>query len=105
MFPESVPFSFEERADIIRMEFDPLSPKLRLSIFAYLIEAGVTPGEIKTIEAFVELMHKVTEFVSENVGKYADIIAELEPAKIEDNIILLDKEGDDPYGQGGGGHL
>ncbi len=105
MFPDNSPFSFEERADIVRMEFDRRSPKLRLSIFAYLIEAGVKPQEVTDIESFVALMHKVTEFVSEDVSDYANDVAELEPDKVENNIILLDKDGDDPYGQGGGGHL
>ena len=104
MFPETT-FSFEERADIVRMEFDSRSPKLRLSIFAYLIEAGVQPDEINTIESFVSLMHKVTEFVSEDVKGYAEDVAELEPDKVEGNIVLLDKDGDDPYLQDGGGHL
>ena len=107
MFPEN-PFSFEERADIVRMEFDVRSPKLRLSIFAYLIEAGVKPDEVNTIEAFVSLMHKVTEFVAEDVKGYADTVADLEPEKVitdTSDLIIPDKDGDDPYLQGGGGHL
>jgi len=106
MFPDN-PFSFEERADVIRMEFDVRSPKLRLSIFAYLIEAGVKPEEVNTIESFVSLMHKVTEFVSEDVPAYANDVAELQPEKVEKSIALTfgDEDGDDPYLQGGGGHL
>ncbi len=108
MFPES-PFSFKERADILRMEFDVRSPKLRLSIFAYLIEAGVKPDEVNSIESFVSLMHKVTEFVAEEVSDYADEVAELESDQTVTGISKLikpdDKDGDDPYGQSGGGHL
>ncbi len=107
MFPENA-FSFEERADILRMEFDVRSPKLRLSVFAYLIEAGVKPDEVNSIESFVSLMHKVTEFVAADVQEYANEVAKLGPdpsvTGISD-LIIPDKDGDDPYLQGGGGHL
>lgn len=106
MFPETT-FSFEERADILRMEFDGRSPKLRLSIFAYLIEAGVKPDEINDIESFISLMHKVTEFVSEDIKEYANDVSDLEPEQVTsiEKLTILDKDGDDPYLQGGGGHL
>ncbi len=109
MFPES--FSYEERADLIRMEFDKRAPKIRLSIFAYLVEAGVLGEGTMHVEEFMELMAKVNEFITEEVEEYAVSVADLEPDEKTDHpdrnepSELFIVEGDDPYGRGGDGHL
>ena len=108
MFPES--FSYEERADLIRMEFDRRAPKIRLSIFAYLIEAGILESDLMSVEEFLELMTKVNEFITADVEDYAIRVAAHEPdetqAGPENNVPeLFIVEGDDPYGRGGKGHM
>lgn len=97
---------FDERADVIRVEFDARSPKLRLSIFAYLVENGFTPKDISTTDEFLEILAHVTEYVASDVEEYADYVADFEPEETDAglDLIILDKDGDDPYGQGGGGY-
>ena len=104
MFPETIPPTYSERADIIRMEFDVRSPKLRLSIFAYLVEAGIKPGDITSQEAFMELLAHVTEYVSDGVDDYADDVEELQPATAIAQLDLLDDSSEDknPYDPDGG---
>ena len=109
MFNETFP-SFEERADLIRMEFDARAPKIRLSIFAYLVEAGILGHEKMGIEEFIELMNKVNEFISADVEEYATDVAALEPEASETgeglgDLNILTLGDDDPYGQGGSGSL
>ena len=108
MFPES--FSYEERADLIRMEFDRRAPKIRLSIFAYLVEAGILGEGTIGVEEFMELMNKVHEFISSDVEEYAVSVAALEPdekAETETASVpeLFIVEGEDPYGHNGQGHV
>ena len=107
MFPES--FSYEERADLIRMEFDRRAPKIRLSIFAYLVEAGILGEGVMGVEEFMELMAKVNEFISSDVEEYAVSVAALEPDEKPDKDKttpeLFIVEGDDPYGHNGQGHV
>ncbi len=104
MFPETPIPTYAERADIIRMEFDVRSPKLRLSIFAYLVEAGIMPQEIVTEESFMELLAHVTEYVSDGVEEYADDVENLEPAASIAQLDVLggDTDADDPYNNDGG---
>ena len=107
MFTEE--FSFEERADLIRMEFDRRAPKIRLSIFAYMVEAGLLDDNMGT-EEFLALMHKVNEFITEDVEDYAKDVAKLQPAVSETgeglgDLNILTLGDDDPYGQGGKGSL
>ncbi len=107
MFTEE--FSFEERADLIRMEFDRRAPKIRLSIFAYLVEAGLL-GEDMDTEEFITLMHKVNEFITADVEEYAKDVAKLQPEVSETgkglkDLNILTLGDDDPYGQGGSGSL
>jgi hypothetical protein len=109
MFNENYP-SFEERADLIRMEFDARSPKIRLSIFAYLVEAGILGHERMGVEEFIDLMNRVNEFISADVEEYATDVGALEPEVTEKsenlgdlNILTLGE--DDPYGHGGAGSL
>lgn len=109
MFPET--FSYEERADLIRMEFDRRAPKIRLSIFAYLVEAGTLGEGTIGVEEFMELMNKVHEFISSDVEEYAVSVAALEPdekpetEKGDTVPELFIVEGEDPYGHGGQGHM
>ncbi|KKL59861.1 hypothetical protein LCGC14_2211080 [marine sediment metagenome] len=109
MFNESFP-SFEERADLIRMEFDKRAPKIRLSIFAYLVEAGILGHKDMNTEEFIDLMAKVNEFISSDVEEYATDVAALEPelsnsVDVPKDISILTLGEDDPYGQGGAGSL
>lgn len=98
--------SFKDRADIIRTEFDVRAPKLRLSIFAYLVEAGIRPGDITDSEAFMELLAHVTEYVAADVSDYADAIELFEKDADVTDISLLDDlgEGENPYGPKQGGY-
>ena len=111
MFPET--FSYEERADLIRMEFDRRAPKIRLSIFAYLVEAGILGEGTIGVEEFMELMNRVHEFISHDVEAYAVDVAKLEPDEKPETDkkgdgtpeLFIVEEGGDPYGHNGGGHL
>ncbi len=97
--------SYKEKADVIRSEFDGRAPKLRLSIFAYLIEAGVKPDDVNTTEDFVALMREVTDFVSGDVEEYAVTVSEIEdqtPEPPSTSIIELDENS--PYRDNEGGY-
>jgi len=108
MFPDQGGYStptFGEKADIIRSEFDQRAPKLRLSVFAYLVEAGIKPKDIDSTDAFMQLLSYVTEYVSADTENYAAALEELEPAVSAEAVALLDDiDGENPYGSGGGGY-
>jgi len=108
MFPDqggyTVP-SFSEKADIIRSEFDVGAPKLRLSIFAYLVEAGIKPADIETTEAFMELLAHVTEYVAAETTDYSNMVEGMEPNVTSEVVSLLDDiDGENPYKDGEGGY-
>ena len=86
---------YEERADIIRMEFDRRAPKLRLSIFAYLVENGMTLADTNGPERFIDVMQAVTDFVSADVVEYANDVAQLAPPTLEDDVPEVEDGG--PY--------
>jgi hypothetical protein len=96
--------NYEEKADIIRVEFDPRSPKLRLSIFAYLIENGVIPSNVGATGDFLDVLDQVTNYVAEDAEKYAEHVESFQSEFDDDDLIILDKDGDDPYGTGGAGY-
>ena len=104
MGSEYVMPSFKDRADIIRTEFDARAPKLRLSVFAYLVEAGIQPEDITTSEAFMELLAHVVEFVAAETNDYASAIELFEKDADITDISLLDdlNEDENPYGHDGG---
>ena len=101
------PPSYGERADLIQSEFDGRAPKLRLSIFAYMVEAGIKPKDIKTSEAFMELLAHVTEYVSGDVADYVKHVRGMAPTTSALEVLQFDdddEDADNPYGPGGGGY-
>ena len=92
------------------MEFDKRAPKIKLSIFAYLVEAGVLGTADMGVEEFIDLMNRVNEFISADIEEYAADVAALEPEASEageglGDLSILTLGEDDPYGQGDKGHL
>lgn len=85
MFEQPKP-SLTDKAQTIRTEYDSRAPKLRLSIFAYLLDAGLKPKEIKTVDEFWTFYRDVVEFVTENTHEYSDEIAALGDAPDADNL-------------------
>jgi hypothetical protein len=93
MFPHEIQQpSYEDRADLLRAEFDYRSPKLRISVFAYLVENGIEPD--------LEKIDEIVSYISDEIVEYADDVATLGP---ELTIIPGDDETDgDPYDLNGG---
>ncbi len=74
MFEQPKP-SLTDKAQIIRTEYDSRAPKLRLSVFAYLLDAGLKPEEITTVDEFWSFYKDILEFVTEHTTEYTDELA------------------------------
>lgn len=84
------PPSWGDRANTIKAEFDYKSPKLRLSVFAYLVE--------NDRELNVDVIDSIVTYISGGVDEYTGMIEKLQNADRPDTII---EDGKNPYEQGG----
>ena len=65
---------YTEVVQRIRLELDRRSPRLRLSVIAYLTEAGVVPGEDE--DRWFNLIDRLVNYVGEDIDDFATMVLE-----------------------------
>ncbi len=95
---------YQGLANRVRIDMDSRSPRLRLSVLGYLVDAGVTPEKVGTTDEWLEFLDKAVDFVGADLAEFADDIAEFElPEKSEDDEVVgkpfddVLKKRDGPY--------
>ena len=104
MFPfqDQRPPTFQEKADIIRSEWDPRNPKLRLTVFGYLMENGH--------DAQPEDVHTIVEYICADFEEFVTTVEALEstvpevPEEEDAFPGMFEDEDENPYGQDAGGY-
>lgn len=91
------PMSFDEQITQLRMELDPRSPKLRLSVMAYLLEHGIKPED--DTEKFIAILETIMKYVGADLDELITELAAAQPQQPAENYGFVQQPTDDnPFG-------
>ena len=85
------PLTPKEVATQFRIEFGAQSPKLRLSVMAYLIEHGVVPSDTLSTSAFTAMIDEIVVYITSDSDGFAAYIESLQP--LDDGPVAVSNEG------------
>jgi len=79
-----------DHADLMHVEFDARAPKLRLQVFAFLVE--------NEQEATPEKVDEMVQYIGADIEAYTEMIRTMAP---EEPTIIVKVDEDNPYGEDG----
>lgn len=73
-------YTFADKANAVRSEFDGRHPKMRLTLVAYLVDAGFTPrnSDPVEIENWVSSVDTIMDWVTADMDDYVGMLPDLD---------------------------
>lgn len=81
--------SWKDRADTLRMEFDPRHPKVRMTLIAYLGEAGVVPSNYDTVDEYVSMVDTLLTYIGKDAHGFFEMLEGFDPDVEDDGQMEL----------------
>jgi len=82
-------FTFKDKANAMRVEFDGRHPKARMTLMAYFAEAGVVPDP-DNMTSYLDMMHQLNDYVYEGADEFFTEISQLDEDEDEGEQLSLD---------------
>ena len=76
---------YQDIANRIRIDMDSRSPRLRLSVIGYLVDAGVTPKKLGGMDEWLNLIKETITYIGEDLTSFAQDIEDLIPPEESDD--------------------
>ncbi len=81
---------YQEIANRIRIDMDSRSPRLRLSVVGYLVDAGITPKKVGGVNEWLGLVRDTITLIGEDLDEFADGVENFE---VSDEVGDEDSDG------------
>ena len=84
---------YQGLANRIRIDMDSRSPRLRLSALAYLVEAGITPDSVGSVQDWLDLLESTVKYIGEDFESYVESVETFKLPEPDDDKDEKDKNG------------